>query len=136
MWATAVSRRRVVSQSCGVNYPHHSLSPIPTLTPASITVFSTAPAAAQQWRSRALLGNHKGKQVVSAEEKGKEVVELPSTPKRSRNFGHFHVEAGPTHFYKVILAPNLECLLMPLDSTKHFFVVPKEFKLETNTGCN
>lgn len=35
----------------------------------------------------------------------------------------------------MILAPKLECLPMPLDFTKHFPAVPREFKLKTNTGC-
>lgn len=46
------------------------------------------------------------------------------TPKRPRNFGHFHVEAGPTHFCKVILALKLECMAMSLDFTKHFPTMP------------
>ncbi|XBI33067.1 hypothetical protein VPH35_056432 [Triticum aestivum] len=42
----------------------------------------------------------------------------------------------PTHFCKVILAPKLECIRMPLDFTKHFVAVPTEFKLRNNTGCS
>ena len=51
------------------------------------------------------------------------------------NKGHYHLEDGPTHFCKVILAPKLECIPMPLDFTKHFVTVPTEFKLRNNTGC-
>ena len=68
--------------------------------------------------------NSRSKQVVSTEEKGKEVVEHPNAPKSASNFDHFHEEARPTHFCKVILAPNLECLPMPLDFTKHFHAAP------------
>ena len=75
-------------------------------------------------------------------EKGKEVVppfvEVPGqdhpSPKR-RNYGHYHQESGPNHFCKVILAPKLESLPLPLDFTKHFPAIPTEFKLKTNTGC-
>lgn len=79
--------------------------------------------------------NSKGKEVVVADKKGKTVVELDSAPKRPKNYGHFHEDAGPTHFCKVMLAPKLECLLMPLEFTKHFTAVPEEFKPKTNTGC-
>ncbi|XBI28703.1 hypothetical protein VPH35_052864 [Triticum aestivum] len=41
---------------------------------------------------------------------------------------------GPTHLCKVILAPKLECIPMPLDFTKHFVAVPTEFKLSNNIG--
>ncbi|KAM3191608.1 hypothetical protein ACQJBY_069089 [Aegilops geniculata] len=60
--------------------------------------------------------------------------ERPSN--KSHNYGHYHQEDGPTHFYKVILAPKLECIPMPLDFTKHFVAVPTEFKLRNNTGCS
>ncbi|XBI83966.1 hypothetical protein VPH35_092368 [Triticum aestivum] len=53
-----------------------------------------------------------------------------------RNYGHYYEEGGPTHFCKVILAPKLECIPMPLDFTKHFIAVPAEFKLRNNTGCS
>ncbi|KAF7069070.1 hypothetical protein CFC21_074747 [Triticum aestivum] len=55
---------------------------------------------------------------------------------RRRNYGHYYEEGGPTHFCKVILAPKLECIPMPLDFTKHFIAVPAEFKLRNNTGCS
>uniref|UniRef100_A0A8I6XEI3 TF-B3 domain-containing protein n=1 Tax=Hordeum vulgare subsp. vulgare TaxID=112509 RepID=A0A8I6XEI3_HORVV len=64
-----------------------------------------------------------------------ECMEDPRSSKR-RNYGHYHEEGGPTHFRKVILAPKLECILMPLDFTKHFATVPTEFKLKNNTGCS
>ena len=64
-----------------------------------------------------------------------EGMEEPPSNKR-RNYGHYHQEDGPTHFCKVILAPKLECIPMPLDFTKHFVVVPTEFKLRNNTGCS
>ncbi|XBJ14574.1 hypothetical protein VPH35_006601 [Triticum aestivum] len=62
-------------------------------------------------------------------------MEEPPSNKR-RNYDHYHQEDGPTHFYKVILAPKLECIPMPLDFTKHFIAVPMEFKLRNNTGCS
>ncbi|KAI4994998.1 hypothetical protein ZWY2020_034901 [Hordeum vulgare] len=55
---------------------------------------------------------------------------------RHHNYDHYHEEGGPTHFCKVILAPKLECIPMPLDFTKHFDAVPTEFKLKNNTGCS
>ncbi|XBJ19154.1 hypothetical protein VPH35_010177 [Triticum aestivum] len=60
---------------------------------------------------------------------------IPPSNKR-HNYGHYHQEDGPTHFCKVILAPKLECIPMPLDFTKHFVAVPTEFKLRNNTGCS
>ena len=60
------------------------------------------------------------------------VPEEPPSGKHC-NYGHYHEEGGPTHFCKVILAPQLECILMPLDFTKHFTVVLTKFKLRTNT---
>ncbi|XBJ08529.1 hypothetical protein VPH35_013814 [Triticum aestivum] len=63
------------------------------------------------------------------------VTEEPPSGKRW-SYGHYHEEGGPTHFCKVILALNLECIPMPLDFTKHFPAVPTEFKLKTNTGCS
>ncbi|XBJ22253.1 hypothetical protein VPH35_000677 [Triticum aestivum] len=60
--------------------------------------------------------------------------EAPSS--KHRNYGHYHEEDGPTHFYMAILAPKLERIPMPLDFTKHFVAVPTEFKLMKNTGCS
>ena len=84
----------------------------------------------------------KGKEVVPPLEKGKEVVpplvEVPVQDHPSakrRNYGHYHQESGPNHFCKVILAPKLESLPLPLDFTTHFPTIPTEFKLKTNTGC-
>ncbi|KAE8810184.1 Cohesin subunit SA-1 [Hordeum vulgare] len=37
----------------------------------------------------------------------------PPSSKR-RNYGHYHEAGGPTHICKVILAPKLECIPMPL----------------------
>ncbi|KAE8818974.1 U-box domain-containing protein 4 [Hordeum vulgare] len=84
----------------------------------------------------------RGKEVVPPLDKGKEVViplvkepvqDHPS-PKR-RNYGHYHQESGPSHFCKVILAPKLESLPLPVGFTKQFPAIPIEFKLKTNTGC-
>ncbi|KAF7079110.1 hypothetical protein CFC21_083404 [Triticum aestivum] len=63
---------------------------------------------------------------------------VPEEPpcSKCRNYGHYHEEGGPTHSCKVILAPQLECIPMPLDFTKHFPAVPQEFKLRANTGCS
>ncbi|KAE8789104.1 Cohesin subunit SA-1 [Hordeum vulgare] len=55
---------------------------------------------------------------------------------KRRNYGHYHEEGGPSHLCKVILAPNLECIPMPLDITKHSASVLTEFKLKDNTGCS
>ncbi|KAE8778810.1 U-box domain-containing protein 4 [Hordeum vulgare] len=81
------------------------------------------------------------KEVVPPLEKGKEVVpplfEEPVQDHPSpkwRNYGHYHQESGPSHFYKVILAPKLKSLPLLLDFTKHFPAIPAEFKLKTNTG--
>ena len=63
-----------------------------------------------------------------------EGMEEPLSNKH-RNYDHYHQEDGPTHFFKVILAPKLECIPMPLDFTKHFVVVSTEFKLRNNTDC-
>ncbi|XBH79240.1 hypothetical protein VPH35_105260 [Triticum aestivum] len=63
------------------------------------------------------------------------VLEEPPSRKR-RNYGHYHEEGGPTHFCKVILAPHLECIPMPLDFTKHFPAMLIVFKLRMNTGCS
>jgi hypothetical protein len=64
-----------------------------------------------------------------------ERMEEPPSNKRC-NYGHYHEDDGPTHFCKVILAPKLECIPMPLDFTKHFVAVLTEFKLRNNTGCS
>ncbi|XP_073357674.1 putative B3 domain-containing protein Os03g0621600 [Aegilops tauschii subsp. strangulata] len=58
----------------------------------------------------------------------------PAPSGKRRNYGHYQEHGGPTHFCKVILAPQLECIPMPLDLTNHFSAVPQEFKLRTNTG--
>nr|XP_040252193.1 B3 domain-containing protein At4g34400-like [Aegilops tauschii subsp. strangulata] len=84
----------------------------------------------------------KGKEVVPPLKKGKKfvppLVEVPMQDHPSakrRNYGHYHQESGPSNFCKVILAQKLESLPMPLEFTKHFPVVPAEFKLKKNTGC-
>ncbi|KAI4992237.1 hypothetical protein ZWY2020_050979 [Hordeum vulgare] len=81
----------------------------------------------------------KGKEVVPPLEKGQDVVpplvEEPLQDHPSpkwRNYGHYHQESGPSHFCKVILAPKLESLPLPLDFMKHFPAVLAEFKLKTN----
>lgn len=86
---------------------------------------------------------YKGKEVVPPMEKGNEVVpplvEVPvqdHPSSKRRNYGHFHQEAEPNHFRKVILAPMLESLPLPLDFTKHFPAIPTEFKLKTNTAAH
>lgn len=74
---------------------------------------------------------------MSPLEKGKEVVPpLVDVPMqdhpnaRRRNYGHYHEDAGPTHFCKVIFAPELEALPLPVDFTKHFPAVSTEFSHE------
>ncbi|KAF7072289.1 hypothetical protein CFC21_077438 [Triticum aestivum] len=89
-------------------------------------------------------------------EKGKEVLPpmevAPTTPEevatdedvvskeppsgKCHNCSHYQEEGGPTQFCKVILAPQFECIPMPLDFTKHFPAVPQEFKPRTNIGCS
>ncbi|KAE8778287.1 U-box domain-containing protein 4 [Hordeum vulgare] len=85
----------------------------------------------------------KGKEVVPPSEKGKEVVsplvdvsvhDHPNA--KQRNYEHYHEDARPTHFCKVIFAPELEALPLPLDLMKHFPVVPTEFSPKTNTNCS
>ncbi|KAE8786408.1 Cohesin subunit SA-1 [Hordeum vulgare] len=82
----------------------------------------------------------KGKEVIPPLERDKVVVpplvnvsvqDHPSAKRRS-----YHEEAGPTHFCKVIFAPKLEALPLPLDFTKHFPVMPMEFSLKMNSGCS
>ena len=51
------------------------------------------------------------------------------------NVGHFHEEACPTHFYKVIFAPGLELLPIPDNFNKHMGTIPRQTKLKKNTGC-
>ncbi|KAE8781706.1 U-box domain-containing protein 4 [Hordeum vulgare] len=78
---------------------------------------------------------NKGKEVVPPLDKGKEVVpplvevlvqDHPNA--KRRNYMHYHEEARPTHFCKVMFAPKVEALPLPLDFTKHFPVVPIEFR--------
>ncbi|XBH80449.1 hypothetical protein VPH35_106188 [Triticum aestivum] len=84
----------------------------------------------------------KVKEVVPLLEKGKEVVPplvdvlvQDHSGAKWRNYGRYHQESGSSHFSKVILAPKLERLSLPLDFTKHFRAIPTEFKLKTYTGC-
>ncbi|XBI94019.1 hypothetical protein VPH35_030744 [Triticum aestivum] len=63
------------------------------------------------------------------------VSEDPPSGKH-HNYSHYHEKGGPTHFCKVILAPQLECIPMPQEFTENFPVVPQDFKLGTNTGCS
>uniref|UniRef100_A0A8I6YCI6 Uncharacterized protein n=1 Tax=Hordeum vulgare subsp. vulgare TaxID=112509 RepID=A0A8I6YCI6_HORVV len=97
----------------------------------------------------------KGKKVVPSKEqdKGKDVVppsevtpvqtssrddDRPKEPPsgKRRNYDHYHEVTGPTNFCKVIMAPHLEAIPMPMDFTKHFPFVPQEVKLKTNTCCS
>ncbi|XBI47288.1 hypothetical protein VPH35_111272 [Triticum aestivum] len=64
-----------------------------------------------------------------------EGMKEPPSNKR-HNYGHYHQEDGSTHFCKVILAPKLECIPMPLDFTKNFVAAPTKFKHRNNTGCS
>ena len=93
-------------------------------------------AVSEKSKGKEVVAADKGKEVVVAEKKGKAVVQLGSAHKRPKNYVHFHEEAEPTHFCKVILASKLECLAMPLEFTKRFAAVPEEFKLKKNTGCS
>ncbi|KAE8787003.1 U-box domain-containing protein 4 [Hordeum vulgare] len=73
-------------------------------------------------------------------DKGKDVV--PSPPvhdhpnTKQGNYVHYHEEAGPNHFCKVIFASKLEAMSLPLDFTMHFPAVPTEFSLKTNTDSS
>ncbi|XP_073362291.1 putative B3 domain-containing protein Os03g0621600 [Aegilops tauschii subsp. strangulata] len=75
-----------------------------------------------------------GSFLLRGQRRGKAGEEPPSN--KRRNYDHYHQEDGLTHFYKVILAPKLECIPMPLDFTKHFIAVSTEFKLKNNTVCS
>ncbi|KAE8769424.1 U-box domain-containing protein 4 [Hordeum vulgare] len=85
----------------------------------------------------------RGKRVLPSLEKGKEVVpplvdvRVQDHPNTKRcNYENHHEEARPTHFCKVIFAPKLEALPLPLDFTKQFLTVPTEFNLKTSTDCS
>ncbi|KAE8795444.1 Cohesin subunit SA-1 [Hordeum vulgare] len=85
----------------------------------------------------------KGKEVTPPLEKGKEVipqlvdVQVLNHPNaKRRNCEHYHEEAGPTHFCKVIFAPKLEALPLPMDFRKHLPIMPTVFSLKTNTICS
>ncbi|KAE8815276.1 U-box domain-containing protein 4 [Hordeum vulgare] len=85
----------------------------------------------------------KGKDVVPPSEvtpvqvppTNNDVSEDPHSSKR-QNYDHNHEEGGATHFCKVIMAPQLNAIPMPLNFTKHFLFVLREFKLKTNTDCS
>ncbi|KAE8809634.1 U-box domain-containing protein 4 [Hordeum vulgare] len=57
-----------------------------------------------------------------------DVSEKPPSDKH-RNYGHDYEESGPTDFCKVVMAPQLEDIPMPLDFTKHFMSVSREIKI-------
>ncbi|KAE8799757.1 U-box domain-containing protein 4 [Hordeum vulgare] len=85
----------------------------------------------------------KGEYVVPSLEKGKQVmlplVDVPMQDHpnaKQRNYAHYHEEAGPTHFCKVIFASKLEALPLPLDLTKKLPAMPTEFSLKTNPRCS
>ncbi|XBI22399.1 hypothetical protein VPH35_063423 [Triticum aestivum] len=62
-----------------------------------------------------------------------DVLEEPPSGKRW-NYEHYHEVGGPTTFCKVIMAPHLEAIPMPLDFKKQFPSVPQEFKQKTDIG--
>ncbi|KAE8816912.1 U-box domain-containing protein 4 [Hordeum vulgare] len=81
--------------------------------------------------------------ILRRTDKGKEVVPplldvfvQDHTSAKRRNYEHYHEEARPTHFCKVIFAAKLEPLPLPMDFTKHFPTVLTEFSLKTNIGCS
>ena len=63
------------------------------------------------------------------------VLEEPPSDK-GQDYGHYHEKGGTTHFCKVILAPNLDCILISLDFTKHSPAMPTEFKMKTDTTAH
>nr|XP_040249815.1 uncharacterized protein LOC120967255 [Aegilops tauschii subsp. strangulata] len=72
------------------------------------------------------LGNSSKGKEVAAGKKGKAMVELGSAPKRPKNYGHLHEGGSTSHFCKVILAPMLECMSMPVEFTKRLTTVRAE----------
>ena len=56
---------------------------------------------------------------VQSPAKDDDVPEVPPT-RKSRNYGHYHEVGGPTTFWKVIMAPQLEAIPMSLDFMRHF----------------
>ena len=58
------------------------------------------------------------------------------TRDRSLKIGHFHDQAGPTHFSKVILAPGLDLLPIPDGSRPFLGTSPRKIMLKMNTGCS
>ncbi|KAE8814174.1 Cohesin subunit SA-1 [Hordeum vulgare] len=64
-------------------------------------------------------------------------VQSEETPNgKRRNYDHYHEVGGPTNFCKVIMAPHLKTIPMPLNFMKHFPLMPQEFKLKANTKCS
>ncbi|KAE8780229.1 cohesin subunit sa-1 [Hordeum vulgare] len=96
---------------------------------------------------------NKGKEVVPPmeQDKGKDLVspskvtpfQVPpmhddvseEAPRdKCKSYEQYHEEGGPTYMCKVIMAPQLDAIPMPLDFTKHFPSIWEEFKPKTNTG--
>ncbi|KAE8813612.1 Cohesin subunit SA-1 [Hordeum vulgare] len=85
---------------------------------------------AGQWQGRGV--GPKGDARPSVTHGGRRARGSPSG--KRLKYGHYHEEGGPTHFFKVIIAPQLEAIPMPLNFMKPFLSVSQEFKLKTNTG--
>jgi hypothetical protein len=70
--------------------------------------------------------------------KGEAMVEASASKKHQgwpMNVGHFHESASPTHFWKVVLTPGLESILIPDVFREHMSAIPKEIVLRTNISC-
>ncbi|XP_044367599.1 uncharacterized protein [Triticum aestivum] len=88
-------------------------------------------AIGQGQGGRAAIGQGKGGHAAIGERRGG--VGAPRG--KRRNYEHYHEEAWPTLFFKVILAPKLESPPLPLDFVKHFPAVTTYSRKNTYTGC-
>ena len=88
-----------------------------------------------------LMTSHTNLSILALQsEKGKETTkncaEGNAGKRRKVVVGNFHEEVSPTHFYKVLLTPGLNLLLIPPAFHEHLGQIPKEIVLNTKTGCN
>jgi hypothetical protein len=64
--------------------------------------------------------------------------EGPTKKRRGRTakVGHFHEDAGPDHFLRIIFKPTFGRLMIPKALVKWFGEIPYNIIVTTNTGCN
>ncbi|KAK1678602.1 hypothetical protein QYE76_039450 [Lolium multiflorum] len=55
---------------------------------------------------------------------------------RPAKVGHFHEDAGPDHFLRIIFKPTFGRLMIPKAFVKWFGEIPSNIIVTTNTGCN